>query len=172
MAQSIHPLLKNNHCEEGYYICVINELNEEYKKNNRLVNKFFWVEQEEYKENRKKCFLLKEEIRTAIKNAFYFIRETARDQGLGVSKVDIIALSHSYVLKIPLVTDDGDLLELAEEYEVDTLKTIQLIKHLYDCGKIDMKQVRAIAEYWIYLNDTPKSYSSDYKKLFKEDAPR
>jgi hypothetical protein len=91
--------------------------------------------------------------------------------GLGVSRVDIICLAHAHVLQIPVVSDDGDFLVLAKEYDITSYKTLELLKIMYDCGHITIKQVRTIAEYWQYLQDTPKSYRKDFKRLFGEPIP-
>ena len=171
LARSIHPLLKTKFCEEEYSLGVIPELNEEYKRSPTLKHKFHWVDQKEYQENRKRCFSLKADKKAEINNAFYYIRETAREEGFGVSRIDLIALSYSHVLGIPIVTDDSDMLLLAKEYEIITFTSLQLLKLLLDCGVVTIKRVRTIASYWAYLNDTPKSYKKEYKHLFNENAP-
>lgn len=171
LADSLHPLLKTVFCEDGHSLGVIKELQEEYKKNSSLKHKFFWVDQPAYAENRKRCFTLSADQKTAINNAFYFIRETVRDQRLGVSRIDIICLSHAYVLEIPIVTDDSDLLALAKEYDVKAFKTLELLKIMYDCGHVTIEQVKTIAAYWQYLKDKPKSYKKDFKRLFGEPIP-
>jgi|GEM_PF-3522433 len=56
LAQNIRPLLKNPFGRKKYCLGVIEELDKEYKKNPTLKNKFFWVSQNEYSHNRKKCF--------------------------------------------------------------------------------------------------------------------
>lgn len=172
LAQSIHPLLKIPFCEEQHVLGVIKELNQEYQRNPSLKHKFFWVDQFEYIENRKRCFSLKQAIKSDINNTFYFLRETARDEGYGVSKVDLIALSYCEVLSIPVVTDDLDILLLAKEYEIKTYTSLELLKLMYDCSFITKKKVRTIVEYWVYIKDTPGAYKSNYKKLFKEPAPK
>lgn len=172
LAQSIHPLLKTPFCEEKHVLGVIKELNEEYKRNPSLKHKFFWVEHPEYIENRKRCFSLKQAIKSDINNTFYFLRETARDEGYGVSKVDLIALSYCEVLSIPVVTDDNDMLLLAKEYEIKKYTSLELLKLMYDCDFVSIKTIRAIVKYWIYIKDTPKSYKTSYKRLFNEPAPR
>jgi len=43
---------------------------------------------------------------------------------------------------------------------------------MYDCSFITKKKVRTIVEYWVYIKDTPGAYKSNYKKLFKEPAPK
>jgi hypothetical protein len=171
LAQSLHPLLNTPFCEEQHSLGVIKELQDEYKKSSSLKHKFFWVDQPEFAENRKRCFSISAEKKSDIKNAFYFIRETARDMVLGVSRVDITCLAHGYVLQIPVVSDDSDFLVLAKEYEIRAYKTLELLKIMYDCEHITLKQVRTIAEYWRYLKDTPKSYKKDFKRLFGEPIP-
>lgn len=172
LAQSIHPLLKTPFCEEKHVLGVIKELNLEYQRNPSLKHKFSWVDLPEYIENRQRCFSLKQAIKSDINNTFYFLRETARDQGYGVSKVDLIALSYCEVISIPVVTDDYDMLLLAKEYEIKTYTSLELLKLMYDCDFISIKKIRTIAEYWVYMKDTPKSYKSSYKKLFNEPAPK
>ena len=82
-----------------------------------------------------------------------------------------MGLAHAYVLGISVVTDDGDMLALAEDFEIATLKTLALLKLMLDCGHIDMAKVREIAGYLAYSNDKPRDFRRDYKKLFAEDPP-
>ncbi|HHB77446.1 MAG TPA: DNA-binding protein [Desulfobulbus sp.] len=171
LAQSINPLLKTPFCEEKYTLGVIKELNQEHDRNPTLQHKFYWVDQAEYRENRQRCFSLNTEQKSDIKTACYFIRETGRELGLGASPVDIKALAYCHVLNIPIVSDDADMLTLAKEYELQTYTSLELLRLLLDCAAIDMKTVRTIASYWIYQNDTPKSYKQDYTSLFSEPAP-
>jgi len=100
------------------------------------------------------------------------MKNHATDSYPGASKVDIIALAHAYVLDIPIVTDDSDMLALAQDFNIKTLKTLELLKLMLDCCYIDMAVVRKIASYWIYEDDRPKSFSADYRKLFKEQPPK
>ena len=171
LAQSLHPLLKTVFCEGRHSLGVIKELQDEYKKNSSLKNKFAWIEQPRYADNRQKCFVISAGHKTEISNAVLFMRETARDMELGASRVDIICLAHAYVLNIPIVTDDSDLADLSKEYDVTVYNSLELLKVMFDCGHISIDQVRAIASYWVYFKDTPKSYHKDFKKLFGEPIP-
>ncbi len=171
LAQSIRPLLKEEFGKGKHCLGVIKELDEEYGKNPTLKHKFYWVDQKEYALNRKKCFAPTMAQRSEIKHAFFFIKELARDNKLGVSKVDILGLSYAYVLKIPIVTDDEDMLEVAKEFGISTYKTLELLKLMLDSGFVTMEQIRSVAAYWIYQNDTPKSYGKDFKRIFSEDPP-
>ena len=172
LAQSIHPLLKNPFGKEKHCLGVIKELDEEYQKNPSLKHKFYWVNEDEFASNRNRCFALTIPQKSEIHHAFFFIREFARDEQIGVSEVDIKGLSYAYVLKMPIVTDDDDMIAVAQEFGISTLKTLDLLKLSLDTGVVTMEQIRAIAAYWIYQNDTPKSYRKDFKKIFSEDPPR
>ncbi len=171
LAQSFHPLLKTSFGKEKHCLGVIPELDKEYEKSSILRNKFFWVTQEEYTHNRKNCFSPNQKKRSEIKHAFYFIRDFARESQFSLSEVDITGLAYAYVLDIPVVTDDADMLEVAKEFEIKTYNTLELMKLMLKNGFVKMRQIRAIVSYWAYQNDKPKSFRRDYKRLFSEDPP-
>lgn len=171
LARGVRPLLKIVFGRRKYCLGVIEELDKEYKKSPTLKNKFFWVSQKEYSDNRRNCFSPNLSQRSEINHAFFFIREFARESQLGVSEVDITGMAYAYVLKIPIVTDDSDMLEVAKEYEIKTYKTLELMKLMMDSGLLRMKEIRSIVSYWIYQNDTPKSFRKDFKRIFSEDPP-
>ena len=171
LAQSIRPLLKTPFGRKKSCLGVIEELDKEYEKNPTLKNKFFWVSQQEYSDNRRDCFSPNPRQRSEINHAFFFIREFARDSQFSVSEVDIMGLAYAYVLEIPVVTDDSEMLEVAKEFKIKTYKTLQLMKLMVTSGVVKMKQIRAIVSYWVYQNDTPKSFRKDFKRIFSEDPP-
>lgn len=72
---------------------------------------------------------------------------------------------------MPVVTDDGDMLSVAKEFEIRTIKTLHLLKILLDDGFLDMSGVKSIVSFWIYNKDAPSSYRADYSKLFGEPPP-
>lgn len=172
LAQSVRPLLKIPFGKKKHCLGVIPELDNEYQKNPSLKHKFYWVNDDEFTGNRKGCFTLSRAQKAEINHAFFFIREFARDEQIGISEVDTRALSYAYVLKMSIVTDDEDMLEVAKEFGISTLTTLDLMRMMLDAGVVTMGQIRAIAAYWIYQNDTPKSYRKDFKRIFLEDPPR
>ncbi len=172
LAQSIRPLLQAEFGKEKYCLYVIKDLQTEYDSNTRLRNAFSWVNESEYRENRACELNVSRKERKQIEQAFEFIRSHARDAQLGTSNVDIRALAHAYILDIQIVTDDADMLTLALDFGIKTLKTLELLKQMLDCQHIDIAVVRQIAAYWIYENDRPKSFTADYRSLFKERPPK
>lgn len=172
LAQSIRPLLKEEFGVPKYCLYVIKELQDEFNKNPRLRNSFPWVNDPEYTENRSHLLQLSRKEKNEIKIAFDFIFDHARDEYPGVSRVDVVGLAYAYVLDIPVVTDDGDMLALASDFEIKTLKTFGLLKLMLDCRHIDMVKVREISGYLVHQNDRPKDFKADYKRLFNEDPPK
>jgi predicted nuclease of predicted toxin-antitoxin system len=172
LANSIHPLLQAEFGKEKYCLYVIEEFQEEYEKNTRLKSKFSWVNDPEYKSNRKCKLNLSKKNKQEVMQVFDFIKNHARYSYPGLSRVDITSLAHAYALSIPIVTDDSDMLELAAEFSIQTLKTLELLKLMMDRRHIDITIVRQIASYWNYADDKPKSFSDDYKKIFNETPPR
>jgi hypothetical protein len=171
LAQSIRPLLKITFGKEKHCLGVIKELDKEYERSPTLKNKFFWVSQPEYRDNRKDCFSPNPRQRSEINHAFFFIREFVRDSQFSVSEVDITGLAYAYVLKLPIVTDDSDMLEVAKEFEIKTYKTLELMKLMMDSGHLKMEQIRSIVSYWAYQNDRPGAFWRDFKRIFSEDPP-
>jgi len=111
------------------------------------------------------------EERAEIKRAYDFILDYARHVYPGVSKFDVRCLAHAEQLNIPIVTDDEDMRSVAKQYGIVTYKTLELLRLMLDCGHIDIKKIREITTYWIYMNDEPKDFEADYIKLFGEATP-
>lgn len=172
LAQTIHPLLQIEFGKERHCLYMIKELQTEYNKSPRLKSMFYWVNEPEYKKNRACELNISRKNKQAITQVYDFIKDYAKDSYPGLSRVDITALAHAYVLDIPIVTDDSDMLALAGDFNIKTLKTLDLLKLMLDCRHIDIAVVRQIASYWNYAEDKPKSFALDYKKLFKELPPK
>jgi hypothetical protein len=69
------------------------------------------------------------------------------------------------------VTDDTDMIKLAIEYEVKTIKAIELLDILEKASVIDRQKVRAVVGYWHYLRDPPRNCDADYRQIFGEEPP-
>lgn len=172
LAQNIHPLLFETFGGNDYTLYVHSDLMTEFKRSSRLQNKFHWVDEPEYIENRKRPLRLGAKTKKAINNTFEYMWEHVKDDGLGPSKVDIKILATAAELEVQVVTDDGDMIEFAEMYAIPHMRTIELMKLMLDEGHIDMALIRRIVAQWIYDNDTPfKGFEGGYSELFNETAP-
>ncbi|KYG66455.1 hypothetical protein AZI86_05260 [Bdellovibrio bacteriovorus] len=171
LARDIHPLLGQSFTVDEWTLYIIEEFESEYSKQPRLQNKHSWVTQNDFKVNR--AFKLKPNSfeKGAIENARIFIGETAKELELTASPVDVRALATAHVLKIPVITDDDDMIQLADEYEIEVWKSLKFLSVLLAGGVIALPKIRSMYQYWCYLPDKPKNCAADYKALFNEDPP-
>lgn len=172
MAKNIYPLLKQIFGDNNFCLYITKEFQKEYEKSSRLQNKFEWVNTPEFVENRNKPINISKKERKEIEKTFEFLLYEDFEGSENISKTDLFCLSYAYVLKIPIVTDDNDMLELAEEIGVKTYKSLELLKLMLDCSFISIKDVRAIVNYWAYIKDLPGNFKKDYKKFFSEEPPQ
>lgn len=166
LARDIHPLLFEEFGEKRYCLYVVNELQEEFNRSSRLQTKFHWVNEHKYFQNRSEKITLTRKEKKDRNIAFGYISDYADLNEIGVSPVDIRAIALCYVLKILLVTDDGDMLFVANEFGVKIMKTLELLKLMLDCAHIKMRKIRGIGEHWKYNDDLPKNFNEDFLKIF------
>jgi hypothetical protein len=171
LAKSIHPLLDTVFGDENYCLYVLKELDDEFYRNKRLKNKFAWVGDDEYTANRRKRLTLSRNDIGQIKLVAGFLRQHKVENTLGISEVDIQCLAHGQVLDIPVVTDDGDMLLAAVDFDINTMKTLELMRIMLDCAHIDMAKVRQVVAFWAYECDKPGGFRGDYIRIFNENPP-
>ncbi len=166
LAKSIHPLLDVVFGEQEYCLYVLRELDDEYDRSRVLKKKFEWVNSEEHFLNRQKRLSVSKMQRREIELTIEFLKEYKLSNQLGISPVDIKCLAYGYVIKIPVATDDLDMLTVADVFDISTMKTLELMALMYKCGHISMKKITEIAAYWEYLDDRPAGFRDDFEKLF------
>ena len=166
LAHQIHPLLKICFGQNNYCLGILEDLDTEFNRSQRLQTKFYWVSQKQYSENRKNCFKISSAQHKAIHLIFGFINELEKDSKLGVSRVDIKALAYGSALNIPVVTDDAGMLKLTAEFEVVHMTTLMLLKVMYDENHINREKVFEVVSFWVFNFDIPKNFKKDYQSLF------
>ena len=177
LAQNIHPLLCFAFGKKDYTLYVHSDLNQEFRSNSRLQNKFHWVSDSEFVENRKRPISLSKKQKQDIEVAFDYMWQYAKEayhqkRGKGPAPVDTRILATALVLEIQVVTDDQDMIELANEYGVHQLTSLGLMKLMLDESHTTMAKIEQVAAQWQYENDTPyRNWKSEYKKLFGTDPP-
>lgn len=171
LAKSIHPLLFQEFGDKCCCLYVLEELEQEYVRNPRLQNKFSWVNDREYRENRTQRLTLSRQQKKELPTVYEFLWNHVQTELPGPSRLDVTALSHGHVLGISVVTDDADMITLAKVFDVKIIKTLELLKLMLDSAHIDMAAVHRIAAYWSYEDDRPKDYYKDYRRLFGEEPP-
>lgn len=156
---------------ECHCLYVIRELQQEFDRSPRLQTKFHWVNEPQYVENRRRTITIPRKAAKEIAVTISVIEGEARQRQLGVSPVDARALATASVLQVPLVTDDGDMLALAAAFDIEAMKTLDLLRLMVDCGHATMQQVISAAGYWRYARDLPKDYDKDFRRLFRKRPP-
>ncbi len=171
LAKSIHPLLNEVFGELEYCLYVLKELEKEYDRNPRLKTKFHWVNEDEYFQNRKKKVNISNKEKKEIERTIGFLEGYKNDNCLGTSPIDIKYLATAFILDIPVVTDDIDMLNLGKAFDIVTMTSMDLLKLMLESDHINIEKVRETVSYWKYIKDIPANYKKNYKKLFKENAP-
>jgi hypothetical protein len=178
LAQNIHPLLGEPFGKKEYALYILQEVNVELKVSSRLKNCFYWAEESEWKENRKKFLRLNKKKKSAIEATFEFMWDYVKNEilpvkGKGPSDVDTLFIATAYEIGIQVVTDDQDMIELAESYEVPYLTSLKLLKLMLDNDHIALEKIEAIVKQWEYENDTPyRNWKKEYRSLFGKTPPK
>lgn len=170
LAQSIKPLLFDPFGDNQYCLYVIPELNEELDRR-RLKNKFPWVDDPDYRNDRKHYPSVGNKEKRAILDTFDYLWDHVQTELPGPSEVDALYVAYAIELDIYVVTDDEDMISLAKAFGAKFMRTLELLKLMLDAGHIDMGKIRAIVSYWRHIKDTPGQLTKQYRKLFREDPP-
>jgi hypothetical protein len=165
LAKTIRPLLFVPFGDTEYCLYILPELNEELA-NRRLKNKFPWVNEDEFVQNRKHFPNLGKTQKKSIRLNFEYIWGYVQTDLPGPSRVDAWYIAYALELNVTVVTDDQDMTALAEVFEVQVVPTLELLKIMLECGHTDMKTIDGLVEYWKYISDTPANLDTDYQRLF------
>lgn len=167
LAQSIHPLLFQSFCPQEYTLYITHRFQQEYDRQPRLREKFYWVNQPMYAENRTQRINISREQTKDIVIALGFISDYNLAHAIGVQDVDIDILAHALVMELPVTTDDRDMTNLATTFNVEIWDSITLMKTMHDCEHVTIAQLDAAVEYMAYMEDLPRPrYIRDYVKAF------
>ncbi len=167
LAYSKHPLLFVSFGKENYTLYVIEDLQKEFDRSPRLQNKFDWVNQKKFAENRKCKLNTSNKDKKNIEITYSYLWEYNISEVIGASPVDVKALAFGSVLDIPVVTDDADMKELGETFNIIVWGILDLLKLMYDCGHVDKTELNAIVGYIEYTNDLPYGkFMKDFTKIF------
>jgi hypothetical protein len=172
LAYTIDPLLKKPFGNKNNELFVLPELDKEFQRNPRLRNKFDWVNEDQFYQNRKEGRLrLRDPQKGAVNRALEVMTRQAEVTGNGSSPIDIKCLAYGHVLKIQVVTDDLDMLSLAAEFQVQMLGSLGLLRIMRDQSFLTLKQINDTVKYWIITDDCPSDLYNQYEKFFHKKLP-
>lgn len=170
LAQSIRPLLFVPFGDREYCLYVIPELNDELEKKH-LRNKFPWVDDPEYQNDRNRHPTVSRKQKRSIQDTFDHIWDYVETELPGPSRVDALYIAYAIELDVHVVTDDEDMIVLAETFDAKVMRTLDLLKLMLDAGHIDMGKIQAIVSYWRHIEDMPGQLRRRYRSLFGEEPP-
>ncbi|HRJ51574.1 MAG TPA: PIN domain-containing protein [Candidatus Thiothrix moscowensis] len=165
LAKTIRPLLFMPFGDNEYCLYILPELNQELASY-KLRSKFHWVTEEEFAENRQHFPSLGKKQKKAIDTTFEYLWDHVQTELPGPSKVDALYIAYAIELGIPVVTDDQDMIALAETFDAKVMPTLELLKIMLDCGHTDMATINGLCDYWRYISDLPANFHRDFKRLF------
>ena len=123
------------------------------------------MNQPEYIKNRKHRIRVAKSQKEQIRLTYSYLWEYNIGTGLGVSQVDVRALSYGAVLNVTIVTDDSDMTELAKVFGIEVRGLLDLLQLMYNAKRIDFQEIEILLDYLEYIKDLP--YPSFRKKLMK-----
>ena len=169
LANSFHPLLREPFGKERYALYLIPEFQKEFDKTPRLANKFGWVNQSEYIENRKHRIRVARFQREQINLIYSYLWPHNISEGLGASRIDVQALAYGDALEIPVVTDDSQMRELGITFGIEVWSLLDLLKIMYKSKRIEISDIKTLLTYLKYIKDWPYlSFEKDANKVFRD----
>ncbi len=176
LARSIHPLLAGTFGPSPpFSLFVLAALDDEYLTSSRLKHKFEWVNAREHKQDRRsKTYVCRGKVSGEVDSAFSFLAGYVKQNGLMLAPEDLKALAVGFARQIPVVSDDRDLLRVADAHAIECLSTLDLLKLMLDSGRITISKVNEVLEYLDHENDLPMGKSDlrqRYKALFGAKCP-
>lgn len=172
LAYTIHPLLFQEFGPDACCLYVLKELDDELNASHRLQTKFAWALQDEFVANRRYQLTASRKQKAEIATATSFIWDHVQTEQPGPSRIDVRHLAYGFVLKAPLVSDDRDLLAVARTFDIEVMKSIELLQLMLECEHISAQKLDALVAYWRYWQDTPSDLDEDFERIFHRPAPR
>jgi hypothetical protein len=114
------------------------------------------------------------ELRQPLEDALedYAARKRARGEFRPVlSSPDLAVFCTAEALVYGVVTDEGPMTVACKEFGVSHLSTLGLLHYLTAHKVLARDQVDAIVRFWQYEKDEPRSWRTEYRKLFGEPIP-
>jgi hypothetical protein len=154
---------------------VLSALEDEYLTSSRLKNKFEWVNDKAYKQDRlAKKYKCRGQWASEVENAFSFLAAYAKENSLLLAPEDLKALAVGFVRNFTVVSDDRALCKVADAHGIAYWGTLDLLKSMVDCGRIPGAKICEILEYLDQENDLPMGKArlrERYGLLFDGNCP-
>ncbi len=169
LARTVHPLLAGTFSTNpAYSLYVLADLDDEYLTSSKLKNKFEWVNDPEYKKDRKvKRYQSKGKKKLPVENAFSFLAAYAKSNAINVAPEDLRALATGFALEFPVVTDDTGMKAIADAHSIECWSIIKLLKLMLTTNRITSDKIAELLQYLNHENDLPMGYNK-LRVMFQE----
>jgi len=124
------------------------------------------VDEHEYASERNQFPQLSKKNRLSIEQTFGYLWNYVQEELPGPSRVDVRYLAYGIELGCVVATDDQNMIELAKVFDAKVTTTLDLLKLMLDCGRVEMSTITGLAAYWRYNSDLPAQFNEDYARLF------
>jgi len=177
LAQNIHPLLCKSFGAKDFTLYAHSDLKNELRSVTRVKGKFTWVKEEKYQEALGRSVTIPKKLLPEIEFNCNYMWQHALDEfhdpnGKGPSEVDTRILATALALDIAVVTDDRDMIQLGNDFEVQQMTSLGLMKLMFDEEHINIEKVECIVEQWQYDEETPhRDWRNEYELLFGQKPP-
>ncbi len=131
-----------------------------------LSNKFGWVNQAEYIENRKHRLRILADEKKNIELTYSYLWAQNTFEKIGASRVDVRALAYGSVIDVPVVTDDKDMTDLAGQFDIEIWGLLDLLKIMLKAKRITKADIKSLVSYLTYNNDLPYRF---FKNLIRRE---
>lgn len=149
LARIIEPLLGVELGDPPFKLLVIPELDEEFGKSPHLQEKFPWVNEAKFRDNRIESVLEAGKSKFSIRETTRFFKDHKYNRGLGVSKVDIQILVVGYLSNTTIVSDDADVREMVSDFEMtECMSSLEVLLWLYEEEILTLRQIKAGVKVW------------------------
>lgn len=155
LAQSMHPLLFKSFGTKQFTLYLINGFQAEFDRSARLKSTFFWVNDPEYRLNRKYELKISNRQKKDVELSHSFLWEQNLSEDLGASKIDVEALAYAMVLNIPIVTDDFAMANLGKTYGIEVWSILDLLELMYKNNHVSIDDINLIIGFLFHNNDLP-----------------
>lgn len=167
LAKTIRPLLGRPFGDRNYCLYILPEAIPELEALSlRKAERFAWVMEDEYRDNRRHIFRTGKRQERAIAVIRQHVADYVASSRPGPSLVDITHIAYALKLGLPVVTDDQDMTKVARRFGAEAMPTLGLLKLMLDCRFIDMPTIRRACGYLEYIRDFPANFHADHRRLF------
>lgn len=167
LAYHLHPIIGKKFGENEYRCYLNTDFLAEFNYEQRLEEKFQWVYEEKFVQNRKNIIQINDDNNQNINITYDYLHEIRKENKLSTRYYDLKCLATASVLKYSFATDDYALSVLANIINIKKYSSLEILNLMRANRAIDNKKIKTIIRYWILNQDEPRNCKEDTEKILK-----